>query len=128
MNRGHPGAQTLEHLTHFVELGQIGDLEADDHGAAVGNALDQTTLLEHGKRLACPRARYAKLGRQFVFVQLGAGRDLLWRNTLAQNASDIGRRQRGGESGLRSRTSGRAGARALTGLTGLTGLTFPVHL
>ena len=86
-------AEPLQHLAHVVQLEDVGGVEPHDDGAAVGNALDQAAALERTEHLADARARHAELVGKIVLAQLGAGRDLLAGDALAQRVQDLGGRQ-----------------------------------
>ena len=51
------GGERLQHLADGIDLTDLGGVEQPDHGAAVGDALDQPAPLELGQRLAQPDQR-----------------------------------------------------------------------
>ena len=78
-----PDTKSLQHLPDVVQLEDVGEIQPHDDGAAVGNPLDEATALERAEHLADARA-HAELVGQIMLAQLGAWRDLLAGDALAQ--------------------------------------------
>jgi hypothetical protein len=90
---GKASAESLQRLARVVELEHVAGIEPHDDGAAVRNALDQSAALKCAEHLADARAGHRELIGQIMLTQLGAWRNFLAGDALAQGVQNLGHRR-----------------------------------
>src|SRR3990172_5358340 len=86
---GESYAHALQGLARVVNLEHLHEIQADHLGAAVGDAPDEAAKLELVERLTHARPGDTELLGDGGFLQLGARRDDVARDALAQRLDDV---------------------------------------